>query len=1124
MKRVYRFIAMLTMFSLLCGVMPAMAEEEGIAWPVNYGLDGRESPFRPPQKYITQQNPPDFSWPMVSGASAHEVIVCRDEAMTDIAYSKSGIALNFYNFTEPFEIGTYYWAVRYKLGTKYSVWTEPRRFRIDPDAWEYVVPDIEEILQRVPKTHPRVWATQDNLAEFRAFAETETGKKIIDNCEKQVRTAMQSPLPPEPAPVTETDPVKKSLIHSQMGRDVDKMYQIIKNAAMVYLTRGDREIGQFGVKAVLALAGWDTEGPTSYKNQDQLHRSVTMNAAMGVDWFYDLMSDQERSTVLKMVQTRTNTMAYLLDSLNTSPYDSHGFTAFGFIGIIAVATMGEIPEAEDWLRKIIPRYANVLPPWSNEDGGWSQGIGYWQYSSAAWKDLAIVLQRAGIFDLHQKAYARNEMYFPIYMLPKGSIGVFGDESYIPPTNFSVEILSYIADQYRDGYAKWAYEEIAPVQQDIKLLLKPHLDEIEAKKPTSWPRSKQFKDVGQAALHSDLIDPNRVSLYFRSSQYGSFNHAHADQNSFAIQAYGERLAIDSGYYDAYYSAHDLGYTRKTYAHNAITTDGGNGQVNGSMNAKGKFIDFLNHPDFDLISGDASESYERLDKAVRHIIYVRPDAYVVIDDLKSNKPGGSVFEWWLNAQEDISLYEEGNGARIVQGKAVLDAKVQYPAKVEGYYSNIFSGPDLVHIPAKGNFTNSPVQKRVWFETEKMSQTKMVTTLDVHTKNDPAQYIKQVDHGSYMELQFEDGTVVLANLTDGPVIAGNIEFDGAAVVYNDETIMLASGKRLVKDGKVLAESERICSVVMGKDELGVSIEDDNTVTIGKGNEYISEITAITDKKGRELTPSIGVTPDNQADKLILVMDKDDYAFVLNSKPMPGERGQDVTVHLTLDGVSRDLTYESYVDADGNLVMNGTLPIESGRYKLQTLTKGLTLNNMVAGEIATLSKDMTITAIGGTEYSVTLVTIPVVDCKAEVVEDQAAAKASANIFIEAENMTKNVGGAAVYSTRQFMSGGAGLTTLNSPADEVTYTIRVDEAGTYDFLMCYVAWLTDIDTVKTISLGDFYGRYVCPITAGWGSEESEWRTMRIGTGVYLEPGEYEFKLGSITGSWNVDWIGLVKN
>lgn len=264
-----------------------------------------------------------------------------------------------------------------------------------------MVPNIEEILKRVPKTHPRIWATQDNLQEFRAFAESEKGKPIIDVCEEKVRIAMQNPLPAEPAPVTATDVVEKSLIHSQMGRDVNRMYDIIQNAAMVYLVRGDKEIGRFGVKAILELASWDTEGPTSYKNQDQLHRSIAMNAAMGLDWFYDLMSEQERSTVLKMVQTRTNTMAYLLDSLNTSPYDSHGFTAFGFIGIIAVATMGEIPEAEDWLRKIIPRYANVLPPWSNEDGGWSQGVGYWQYSSPAWKDLAAVLQQAGIFDLHQ---------------------------------------------------------------------------------------------------------------------------------------------------------------------------------------------------------------------------------------------------------------------------------------------------------------------------------------------------------------------------------------------------------------------------------------------------------------------------------------------------------------------------------------------------------------------------------------------------------------------------------------------------------------------------------------------------------------------------------------------------
>lgn len=56
------------------------------------------------------------------------------------------------------------------------------------------------------------------------------------------------------------------------------------------------------------------------------------------------------------------------------------------------------------------------------------------------------------------------------------------------------------------------------------------------------------------MHSALADPQRVSLLFRSSPFGSLNHAHADQNSFVLYAKGEVLAMDSGVYDFYDSPH------------------------------------------------------------------------------------------------------------------------------------------------------------------------------------------------------------------------------------------------------------------------------------------------------------------------------------------------------------------------------------------------------------------------------------------------------------------------------------------------------------------------------------------------------------------------------------------
>ena len=97
-----------------------------------------------------------------------------------------------------------------------------------------------------------------------------------------------------------------------------------------------------------------------------------------------------------MLEIRTEVMDYLLGSLSVSPFDSHGWTAFGFLGITAYAMYGEFPEAEYWFENVIPTYAATLPPWSYQDGGWSQGTDYWKDSTIHGQEFLDVMARAGI--------------------------------------------------------------------------------------------------------------------------------------------------------------------------------------------------------------------------------------------------------------------------------------------------------------------------------------------------------------------------------------------------------------------------------------------------------------------------------------------------------------------------------------------------------------------------------------------------------------------------------------------------------------------------------------------------------------------------------------------------------
>jgi YD repeat-containing protein len=123
------------------------------------------------------------------------------------------------------------------------------------------------------------------------------------------------------------------------------------------------------------------------------------------------------------------------------------------------------------------------------------------------------------------------------------------------------------------------------------------------------------------------------LYFRSSPYGSVNHGHADQNSFILNVGSKRTFINSGVDDYYWSPQYSAWYVQTKAHNAITYDGGVGQVAGSLAAKGQVTAFKrNAAGYTLTSGDAQKAYPSgMSQATRTILAGPDGSFVTVDQL-------------------------------------------------------------------------------------------------------------------------------------------------------------------------------------------------------------------------------------------------------------------------------------------------------------------------------------------------------------------------------------------------------------------------------------------------------------------------------------------------------------
>jgi hypothetical protein len=183
----------------------------------------------------------------------------------------------------------------------------------------------------------------------------------------------------------------------------------------------------------------------------------------------------------------------------------------------------------------------------------------------------------------------------------------------------------------------------------------------------------FRDIGWVAMHSDPRNVDRTSIYFKSSPYGASSHSHGDQNSLTIVSEGQSLLIDSGGYDWWGSPLWKSWYRQTKAHNAITFDGGKGQlVDGNilelLKAGGRISAFSMTSTIDFAEGDAASAYGgALSKALRRIWFLKTSGVVIVWD-KLESTIARVFEWNMHGSAPITPNHEGTIKILNKGQSL------------------------------------------------------------------------------------------------------------------------------------------------------------------------------------------------------------------------------------------------------------------------------------------------------------------------------------------------------------------------------------------------------------------------------------------------------------------------
>jgi hypothetical protein len=661
------------------------------------------APIRPADCATVYQAPPDFTWPPASGSNTYTVSLTFPDGHTESrATSKNWLA-----WDQPIPAGKYSWKVAASGATNQA--GAARSFTVDPSAVAFLTPSGDVALARAKNTaRPRSWAADATSPIAAAKAERATGFNAMKT---DVDGRLANAVLAEPASSSKNANYDDTVMEQKRTL----------NAAFAWAVTKDPKYGADAARRLMAQAAWSTTGPISFANNDMGSRTVAWTLALGYDWAHDYLNDTQKATIRQAIRVRTNDMydSYVSNGqITTYPYDSHGNLTLTITAAIATLMAGDIAEADTWVKGSVTMAIVWTSPWGTNDGGFGNGTmqGTWDLGSnlLAW----YVLKNTAGADISRKEWLRNHGRYLAYFTPPGSpSGQFGDGAEYSSQEQYARMAKAYANFAPSDFNRWFASQVTGADAGrLELLLSPRDNATSAALPADTPHSAMFPSIGWAAMHSRLDDPARASVYFKSSPYGSYNHSHADQNSFTVNYKGKRLAIDSGYYDDYRTPHWTNWYKTTRAHNAITFDGGQGQGFNEKEFSGAISQFSAAGHFDAVAGQAAKAYGgALTQATRAMVYLRETNTVVVYDVLASATART-WEWNIHALNQMNKLSDTKIA-LANGDAVMCVEMlASPGVTFQQDSNFASAPSGSNMPNQwhGRFVSTQKSTTAEFVT--------------------------------------------------------------------------------------------------------------------------------------------------------------------------------------------------------------------------------------------------------------------------------------------------------------------------------------------------------------------------------------------------------------------------
>jgi hypothetical protein len=533
--------------------------------------------------------------------------------------------------------------------------------------------------------------------------------------------------------------------------------------AFAYLATGEQAFGDEAKRLLMATVEWDPTGATGYRYNDEAAMPMLYMASRAYTWCHDRFQPQERKRFADMMRARgEECYSYLRGAQHTwRPYNSHSNRAYHWLGELAIAFIDEIPEAEEWLEFSVSVFFCVYPAWSDPDGGWHEGLSYWASYVGRVTQWLAVMRAALEVDGYEMPYFSQAGYFPMYMAPPhAEDSGFGDLCRTRPATRYSQLMGILASATGNGHWAWYWRETGGQRPSGYLGALLVADEpVEPEPPTDLFLARLFEGTGLASMHTTLLDAREdVSLYFKSSPFGTQSHGFNAENSFILTVLGDPIFIYSGYRDIYGSPHHRDWMWATKSDNSILVNG-QGAAKHSRDLGGEIVAFQHSPRLTLVSGEAAEAYQGLlDRFTRTVVFVRPDFFVIVDRLEAPEP--SRYQFLLHTDERMIIDEKQAAVRAESERGACTVEFLWPESPEISQTSEFDPPPWDELE-QWHLTASTVTPR--------TEVTLVTVLRPHAAE------AGPDEPSSAEV---DGDVVEVTVPTGDgMVTVRIEGDGLA-----------------------------------------------------------------------------------------------------------------------------------------------------------------------------------------------------------------------------------------------------------------------------------------------------------------------------------------------------------